>query len=255
MGGRKNALGSFIRNPGFVSLLALIPACTTMKTEPVAYVIQEKTMTLEAGMTLRYTLALPPSFSPDEPYPLILALHYGGKVIPYYGKPYLANLVLPALRELAAIMFAPDCPAEGWTDPLSEKAVLALLQKIQQDYSIDRQRLVITGYSLGAIGTWDFVLKHPRLFSAAIPVSGMPPKGIVITKVSTPFWVIHSFDDELFPLESVRKFVQFCEDQGLSVQLRPVAGINHYDFDRYVPALREVVPWVKSLWKAKAGRE
>jgi predicted peptidase len=148
-------------------------------------------------------------------------------------------------------MIAPDCPGKGWTDPLSEKAVLELIQRVQKDYAVDSGRLVITGYSLGAIGTWDLVFKHPQLFSAAIPVSGMPPKGIVVRSTGTGFWIIHSRNDELFPLESVRKFVQFCESQGLLVRFNPVAGPGHYEYDKYMLALREAVPWLKSLWKTK----
>jgi len=220
-----------------------------MMTVRTDYAVQEKTLALASGATLRYTLALPSSFSPEHPYPLILALHYGGQVTPYYGKPYLMNLVLPALGELEAIMVAPDCPGAGWTDPQSEKAVLALLENIKKDFPVDPQRLLITGYSLGAVGTWDLVLKHPNLFSAAIPISGMPPRGIVITKTETPFWVIHSRDDELFALNSVRSFVQFCESQGLVVQLKPVLGLSHYDFTKFTLALKEAVPWLKSLWR------
>ncbi len=223
-----------------------------MNTKSVVPDIQEKTLRLESSATLRYTLALPPSFSPDQSYPLIIALHYGGQVTPFYAKPFLTNLVLPALGEVGGIMIAPDCPGKGWTDPLSEKAVLELIQSVQREYPVDSGRLVLTGYSLGAIGTWDLVFKHPQLFSAAIPISGMPPKGIVVRQAITRFWVIHSHNDELFPLESIRKFVQFCKSQGLSVEFKPVAGPGHYEYDKYVPALKEAVPWLKGLWQTKS---
>jgi len=229
--------------------IGLSLACATMKTVRTDYTVQERTLALGSGATLRYTLALPPSFSPEHSYPLILAFHYGGQVTPYYGKPYLMNLVLPALGELAAIMVAPDCPGAGWTDPQSEKAVLALLENIQKDFPIDPQRLLITGYSLGAVGTWDLVFKHPNMFSAAIPISGLPPKGIVIIKTVTPFWVIHSRDDELFAFASVRTFVQFCKSQGLVVELKPFLGLSHYDFTKFTLALQEAVPWLKGLWQ------
>jgi len=220
-----------------------------METSPEDYAVYEKTLTIEPGVSLRYTLAVPPSLSADRPYPLVLALHYGGQVIPYYGKSYLTTLVLPALRNLNAILIAPDCPGEGWTDPASERAVMTLLQAIQEDYPIHPRRLIVTGYSMGAVGTWDLVFKHPKLFAGAIPISGMPPKGIIINDPGTPILVIHSRDDELFPLDSIRKFIQECESQGLRVELRLVAGVSHYRFDQFVPALREAVPWVKKLWE------
>jgi predicted peptidase len=231
-----------------ILMIFLAAGCATMNDLPKEYTIKELTLKLESGTDLRYTLALPPSFSPDLSYPLILALHYGGEVTPYYGKGYLTNLVLPALRELNAVMVAPDCPGAGWTDPLSERAVMELLQTIQNDYPVDGRRIVITGYSMGATGTWDFVFKHPRLFAAAIVVAGMPPRGIVLNDPGTPILVIQSRDDELFPLESVRKFVGACESQGIAVELRVVAGLSHYHFDRFVPVLREAVPWLKKTW-------
>jgi predicted peptidase len=218
-----------------------------MKTKSDDYAVYEKILALDSGASLRYTLAVPPSLSAGRPFPLILALHYGGRVTPYYGKGYLSGLVLPALRDLGAVMIAPDCPGEGWTDPASEQAVMALLQAIQKDYRIDPRRLLITGYSMGATGTWDLVFKHPRLFAAAIPVSGMPPKGIVLSDPGTPILAIHSRDDELFPLESVRQFIGACESQGIRVELRVVAGLSHYHFDQFVSALREAVPWVRKL--------
>lgn len=234
--------------------LALSAACATMNAGAGGggYSVQEKTLRLGSGETLRYTQALPPRLSPGEVRPLIVALHYGGEVTPYYGKPYLASLVLPALRELGAIMVAPDCPGKGWTYPLSEKAVLELIQRVQADHSVDPQRLVVTGYSLGAVGVWDLAFKHPHLFSAAIPVSGTPPKGIFVRPTGTGFWVIHSSDDEVIPIEPVRKFVRSCVSEGLSVRFFTVANLGHYQYDRHVPALKRAVHWLRSLWEGKA---
>jgi predicted peptidase len=229
--------------------LSLMGGCATVNTHPQEeYTVKEMTLKLESGADLRYTLALPLSFSPELSYPLVLALHYGGQVTPYYGKDYLTNLVLPALAELDAVMIAPDCPGDGWTDPLSDRAVMELLEAILSSYRVDSRKLIITGYSMGATGTWDLVFKHPRLFSAAIAVSGMPPREIVLKNPGTPILVIHSRDDELFPLESVRRFVQACESQEISTELRVVAGLSHYHFNLFVTALREAVPWIEKSW-------
>lgn len=233
-------------------VLALGAACATMSAGAGGYSVQEKTLWLGTGETLRYTLALPPSPSPDGARPLIVALHYGGEVTPYYGKPYLTSLVLPALGALGAVIVAPDCPGKGWTDPRSEKAVLELIERIQKDYRVNPERLVVTGYSLGAVGTWDLVSKHPRLFSAAIPVSGTPPRDIVIGRPDTAFWVIHSADDEVIPIGPVRKFVQASISEGLSMKFHEAANLGHYEYDRYVPALKRAVPWLRSLWEGKA---
>lgn len=208
-------------------------------------------MELASGTTLRYTLALPQFFSPGRLHPLVVALHYGGRVTPYYGKPFLMNLILPALGELDAIIVAPDCPGEGWTDLRSEEAVLTLIRQVEKDYPVDPRRRAITGFSLGAIGTWKLALDHPELFSAAIPISGMPPRGITVGPAGPPFLVIHSLSDEIFPFESLRKFIRFCEEQGLRIELHPVPGLSHYEYDTFVPALKETVPWLRMIWTEK----
>lgn len=211
-------------------------------------------MKTETGMDLRYTLCLPSSLSKEKPAPLILGLHYGGQVTPFYGKDFLKFLVEPALRELGAILVAPDCPGKGWDNPSSETAVMSLLEQIMKDYRIDGQRIIVTGYSMGAVGTWYLVSKHPGLFSAAIPVSGIPQKEIMLAKVNTPFYVIQSQDDQLFPIQSVRNFVRESQSKGLSIHLEVVSGIGHYEYTRFFQALRDAVPWVKKKWKSQMRR-
>ena len=99
--------------------------------------------------------------------PLILALHYGGEVTPFYSKEYLNLLVKPALKNLGAIITAPDCPGEGWANPDVEKALLEFLEIISKEYNIDPNRIIITGYSMGGLGTWYLASRHSEIFSAA----------------------------------------------------------------------------------------
>ena len=74
---------------------------------------------------------------------------------------------------------------------------------------------------------------------------------VVVGPAGPPFLVIHSLSDEIFPLEPLRKFIRFCEEQGLRIELHPVPGLSHYAYDSFVPALREAVPWLKGVWEAK----
>lgn len=53
-----------------------------------------------------------------------VALHYGGKVTPFYSKGFMTSFVEPALEDLEAIIVAPGCPSKGWTNAASEAAVL-----------------------------------------------------------------------------------------------------------------------------------
>ena len=90
--------------------------------------------------------------------------------------------------------------------------------------------------------------KHPHLFSAAIPISGMPESGIVGKLKDIPVYVIHSRDDEVIPLRTVEKFVREL-DSGMSVEFVVVDGITHYDFSGFTVPLKGAIPWVKRVWQ------
>jgi predicted peptidase len=211
--------------------------------------VYEESFTLRSGTLLRYTLSIPRGFSPGQPLPLVIALHYGGNVSPWYSKGYLNILVEPALRKLDAIIAAPDCPGKGWNNPTSEAAVLELLNHIKAHYPIDDQRLLITGFSMGGIGTWHLVARHPQLFSAAIPMSGTVGLETVKRIQDTPVYVIHSKQDEIFPVKKVEEMVQILKNRGVPVQLQLVAGISHYNTGGFAEPLRKAVQWIKEVWK------
>lgn len=205
------------------------------------------THTLETtmdGKTIRYTLVVP-KLSADKKYPLILALHYGGTVTPYYSKEFIDSLVIPAFQQLPAFILAPDCPGEDWRDPLSEKAVLMLLDKSLKDLPVDAQKVVVTGYSRGGIGTWFMATRHPERFSAAIPVSARPkdePDGKI------PFYVIHSSEDELFPLDITQEAVKKLQAKPGKVELHIVHGMTHYETGKFAQPLSQSVEWLNKLW-------
>jgi len=213
--------------------------------------ILEKTITLESGRKLRFAISLPRNLSPAKPVPLVLALHYGGRVTPFYGKEFLTVLVEPAFRDLNAIIVAPDCPVRGWNNLISEKAIMTLIDFMKQNYNIDKSRILITGYSMGGIGTWYFAAKYPSLFSAAIPISALPdPKTTPVIK-EIPLYVIHSRNDEVFPLDRVRNLVDKQRSGGASIHFVIVNGISHYETYRFVKPLMKTIPWIKQVWKKR----
>lgn len=232
----------------FLVALLLLRGYATAERESQSGVY-EKTAILKSGLEMRYGIFLPKSFSPDVPLPLVLALHYGGEVTPFYGKEFLTLLVEPALEKLGAIIVAPDCPARGWNNQTSVKAVLEFLNHIVQEYRIDTSRVLVLGYSLGGIGAWYFAANCPENFSAAIAISALPdPKTTPVVK-TVPLYVIHSRQDEVFRFDDVRKFVAYQKSGGASIRFVAVDDIGHYDTYRFVSPLRAAIPWIKKTWR------
>jgi predicted peptidase len=211
--------------------------------------IHKQSLALSNGQTLHYTLYIPKSYPSQKEVPFIMALHYGGTVTPWYGEGYLSILVKPALRRLNAIIAAPDCPTpNGWDNPTAEAAVIALMNHIKQHYKIDETKTLLTGFSMGGIGTWYMAARHPQLFSAFIPVSAVAGPGIIEKIKDIPIYVIHSKADEVFPVKQVEKMVQTLKTRGVSVQLKTLRGISHYQTQAFSGALRKTIPWIKEIW-------
>ena len=208
--------------------------------------IQEKV--LPSGEQ-RYTIAVPAGYSGNQPVPLVLALHFGGEVTPFYGRTILEELIEPALRELGAIIIAPDCPTNSWTDPQSEKAVLELLAYVEKNYAVDVQRRLITGYSTGGAGTWYLAARNPDRFSAAVVMAGWPPQAIEDVEWKIPLVIIHSRQDEIVPLQPTEYFSNTLQEKGVPVKLVVLDGITHYEMFRFVEPLRTTISWVESVWQ------
>lgn len=201
---------------------------------------------MESGA--RYSVAVPNTYNGDRRAPLVLALHYGGNVTPYYGTGALIEIFGPGLKKLNAIIVAPDCSGTDWTDPRAEEDALAILDRVRAEYNIDPERTLITGYSMGGIGTWYLAPRHPDLFKVALVVSGYPPEGVLDGDWTTPLYVIHSRADEILPYEATETAVEALQRRGVPVEMDLRASLGHYDMESFVAPIREAIPWIKGIW-------
>lgn len=212
--------------------------------------IYEEVLTLKNGNKMRYTLFIPDSYS-QQPVPLVLSLHYGGTVTPYFGRGVLAYLVEPGLRDLEAIMVAPDCPGRGWDNAESETAVMQLLDYIKENYHIDEQRVVVTGFSMGGIGTWYFASRYPEVFSAAIPIAGASDVETIEKIGDIPLYVIHSRADRVLPIGTTEEIVATLKARGKKVEFIVLKSVDHYNTSGFTYALKGAIPWLKKIWEKK----
>jgi len=198
------------------------------------------------NFTVRYAISIPKNYSPSEPVPLVLALHYGGSPNGA-AQGVLLTLVQPALSDLGAIILAPESVAGAWNSAANEHIVMDLIDAVRASYSIDAKRIAVTGFSMGGTGTWFFAGKYPGLFSAAVPVAGMPPQAR--SDWSTPVFAVHSADDEVMPIDPTAARIKELQKSGVRAELVTLAGISHSETNRFVGGLRRAVPWLKETWK------
>lgn len=199
--------------------------------------------------TQNYTLQLPPNYAQGQALPLVMALHWGGPVSPFYGRGLLEGLIAPGLAKLGAIIAAPDCPSQGWTNQVSETAVLSLLDHLQTHYAIDTHKTLLIGYSMGGKGTWYLAARHQDRFVAALPMAGVPQSDSAAVDWQIPIYVIHGANDELFAVEPTRTVINELAARGKSAQLVVLEGVSHFETHRFVQGLETAVSWIQQAWQ------
>ena len=231
-----------------MNVLAILALLSVMSPTPQESGIYQATLERPDADSLRYTISIPPGYETGKPRPLVVALHYSGTVTPYFGAGILTELVEPGLRELGAIIVAPDCPRRSWANSESETAVIALVDHIREAFSVDERRILVTGYSMGGTGTWYMASRHPELFSVAIPIAGSPPGGSVDQVRHIAIYAIHGSRDTVVRIGRTQRAFKTLKQRQLSVELVVLNGATHYEVPRFTEPLREAVPWIRKVW-------
>lgn len=230
-------------------MLIALTLFAALSQQAAPAVLQRTFVAPEAGRIL-YGISIPPGYTSREPRPLVLALHPGGERTPYYGLSFMRGIVSPALKELGAIIVAPDCPTRAWSDPEAERAVMALLESVMKEYAIDRRRILVTGFSLGGRGTWFMSSRHADFFTAAIPIAGSSGEEPLERLGRIPTYVIHSRNDQVVPFDPDQRTTQQLEKLGRTVRFEALEGLGHYEMGGYIDALARAGRWVAERWSA-----
>ncbi len=244
--------------PGMKSVLLTIVLLTLVTPEPaLAQSRSRTTMTntviqLPDGFQMTYGIALPADDdeNPDDPRPLVLALHPGGSS-PYYGTSFMRRVVEPALRPWRAIIVAPDVPAGRWSNERSEQAVLALLEDVMARYSVDPTRILVTGFSMGGRGTWFLATRHSDLFTGAIPMAASRGDDSLDGLGSMPVHLIHSPQDEVIPYGPAQETAALLREREHPVELISVNGVGHHNMGAYVEPLQKAAEWMWRQWESQ----
>lgn len=184
-----------------------------------------------------------PKIETNTKYPLILALHWAGGSETY--KEFNDCLVSPAIRDFNAIVISPSSNGGHWVNDYNEYKVIDLVNKIKKYWPVNDKQIIVTGYSNGAIGSWEYAKKYPKLFSAAIAISGY----YTTAKLKVPVYVIHGAKDELFNKNEVAIAIQNSRKKGSKIDFEILPGLSHYMGCFYSEALKRKLHKIKSeIW-------
>ena len=228
---------------------ALASAQSTVPVLPPGLHVQ--TLERANAPAVGYALAIPRTYSNTSPVPLVLALHFGvqGGSSEGAGRDVVGILIAPGLAELGAIIVAPDSiDGQSWSTPENEAAVLALLDQVIRSYRLDPKKVIVTGFSMGGMGTWHFAGKFPERFAAAVPVAGRPgamPAG----GWRVPVFAVHSRRDELVPLGPAQQRIDELKRGNVAAELVILDRPTHFNTGGHTEGLKQAVPWLRQILK------
>lgn len=162
---------------------------------------------------LQYLLYLPEKYGDDKQWPLVVFLHGSGERgtkidrVKKHGPPKL----VAAGRQFPFILVSPQCPRDQrW----NAQQLGVLISQLEAKYSVDKDRIYVTGLSMGATGTWALVASDPARFAAIAPVCGRGDPETAKSFASTPIWVFHGAKDPTVPILESQRMVDALKVAG-----------------------------------------
>lgn len=178
-------------------------------------------VTMKAG----YLLYLPGGYKAGarKQWPLILFLHGSGE---RGTNIWRATIHGPAKfiekhPDFPFIVVTPQCPdGHKWSDEMA----LAILDEVSEKYSVDTNRIYLTGLSMGGYGAWSLATMFPERFAACAPICGggskidliltMSDKGRAAALRNLPVWAFHGGRDPVVPLSESQDMVAALKKLG-----------------------------------------
>ena len=200
--------------------------------------------------TARYLVQLPPEYHPLRRYPTIVTLH-GLQTTPEQQIDWWAGQFDNAGNRLGQagrhgyIVIAPQ-----WTQDQQiayqysareHGLVLAVLRDALQRFSIDTDKIFLTGHFSGGDAAWDMGLAHPSLWAGVIVIAGRSDKYCTYyweNAAHVPFYIVQGeLDGSLMP-DNARDLDR-CLNRGFNVTVAEYMGRGRDPFSDEILRLFE----------------
>lgn len=196
---------------------------------------------------LKYRIFVPCDIGMFEKVPLVFFFHGAGergtdnRAQLVHGVPQIISYVMR--EEEKAIVVAPQCPAGAqWVDtpwsaiehPIKEEPsvnmakAIRLMDKLCDEYPVDKERIYATGISMGGYGTWDIASRMPERLAAAMPLCGGGDVAMASRLADLPVYAVHGDADGAVPVENTRRMVNAIREAGgKKIEYREIPKAGH----------------------------
>jgi hypothetical protein len=173
------------------------------------------------GAVQPYSLYVPPGYDPSRRYGLVLALHGAS------GNDYDMAASIASANPPDMLVLAPFGRGDlGWS-ATGETDAMDVLDLALGGYSVDPERVYLTGRSMGGFGTWRLGQLYARRFAAIAPFAGWTGTDCLENLVNTPVLVVHGEADDTIPIDEDRAAVAILKELGCEVRFDSLPGAGH----------------------------
>jgi len=201
-----------------------------------------------------YDIFIPPQYDPSNKYALMLSLHGYQNEIQKYSD-LLGNVKKSNLDTLRVIKVAVYGRRNHFYMGAAEEDVLRVLNKVQKEYSIDPDKVYLTGSSMGGFGTWLIGLNNPDLFAAISPVcapslysgtkvlNSISPIEYISNARNLPARIYHGAIDSTVNVNNSRKMVSRLKEMNYDYFYNEYPDVGHDSWNN-AEADSNRLPWL-----------
>jgi len=189
-----------------------------------------------------YGLYLPQNYDATKAYPLVVSLHGAGSnhrlnLRRVFGKSNAegetdveASRYFPDWEHVDYIVAAPFARGTMGYQGVAEKDVMDVIADVRRRFSIDENRMYLTGLSMGGGGTLWIGLTRPDLWAAIAPVCPAPPQGteqLAPNALHVPVHIFQGGADPVVPPQGAHRWIATLEALGSTVEYTEYPGVGH----------------------------
>jgi phospholipase/carboxylesterase len=192
-----------------------------------------------------FSLYVPEYYTPDRPWPLVMALHGGSG----NGRGFLWSWLRDA-RSRGAILIAPTATGNTWAlmgEDTDTPNFVRILDLVRARWNIDAKRMLLTGMSDG--GTFCYVtgFEHGSPFTHLAPIAAtfhplMAEMADAERLRGLPVHIVHGRLDWMFPVQVARQTRDALAAAGADVTYRELDDLSHC-YPREMNAA--IIEWLK----------
>ncbi|MBI3466431.1 MAG: dienelactone hydrolase family protein [Planctomycetes bacterium] len=189
----------------------------------------------------KYVVFVPHSYTSDRQWPVILFLHSAAER-GTDGKRQVEEGLGRAIRAheqtFPFIAVFPQCEDRtgsargGWLPQTSDGArALAILVEVEKTYRTDKDRVYLTGISMGGFGTWAHAAADARRWAAIVPIAGGGDPAWASKIGRMPVWAFHGGEDRAVPVNEERQMIAALRGAGASPKYTEYPRVGHHSWD------------------------